>query len=103
MYWKHFGGLTFFAIALAGTTAAQPAPLSCLLNAGVPPIVRAEGTAEMTGDFVLNCTGGTPTVPPAEIPRVDIQVLLNTTITSRIVSGDSWSEALLMKIGRAHV
>src|SRR5271170_5150685 len=34
----------------------------------VPNIVRAEGIAELMGDVILNCTGGTPTVAGLPIP-----------------------------------
>lgn len=96
MNWNHLGGLIFFAIALAGTTAAQPAPVRSILNGLVPPIVSAEGTAELVGDVLLACTGGTPTELGAEVPRTNVQVLLNTSITSRIVGSAVWSEVLLM-------
>jgi hypothetical protein len=76
-------------------------------NAGVPPIVRAEGLAELVGDVVLNCTGGYPAmfvdplVPgtvlgPASIPQVNVQIFLNTNITSRLSGDGVSSEALLM-------
>ncbi len=45
---------------LAGFTvpvSAQNAPFQCIANAGVPPIVRAEGYTELTGDLTLNCNG----------------------------------------------
>jgi hypothetical protein len=38
---------------------AQTAAFQCVANAGVPPLMRAEGITELTGDIVLNCTGGT--------------------------------------------
>lgn len=78
----------------AATANAQPA-FSCNTNAGVPPIVRAEGLTELVGDLILNCTGGTPTALGARVPQVNFQIFLNTNVTSRLLSG-SWSEALLM-------
>jgi hypothetical protein len=78
------------------TASAQTAPaFVCTANAGVPPTLRAEGLAELVGDLVLNCTGGTPTAAGTQVPRVNIQVFLNTNITSRIVGTDA-SEALLL-------
>lgn len=74
MNWNRPGALAFFAIALAGTTVAQPAPMSCNLGFSVPSIARAEGTAELAGDFILNCSGGTPTAAGVEVPRTNVQV-----------------------------
>lgn len=78
----------------AASANAQPA-FSCNSNAGVPPIVRAEGLTELVGDLILNCTGGTPTALGATVPQVNFQIFLNTNVTSRLLS-DPWSEALLM-------
>ena len=77
--------------AQVGTTP----PLTCTANAGVPPIVRAEGLAELVGDVVLQCTGGIPTLLDQPVPRVNFRIFLNTTVTSKLLSG-AWNEALLM-------
>ena len=68
----------------------------CNANAGVPPIVRAEGITELVGDLILNCTGGNPTRAGAPVPLSNVQIFLNTNITSRIVGTNSLSEATLM-------
>jgi len=46
----------------------------------------------------LNCTGGKPTADGQPIPQANVQIFLNTNITSRILgsSSDPWSEALLL-------
>jgi hypothetical protein len=92
--------LAIFGLLLgtAVTANAQAGPaFSCFANAGVPPLVRAEGITELVGDILLNCTGGTPTPPGQEIPRVNIQIFLNTPITSKLVvsSTSNLTEALL--------
>lgn len=92
--------LAFAAAALyvgtAGTASAQTnLPFSCTANAGVPPLVRVEGITELVGDVLIQCTGGTPTAVGAAVPAVNIQIFLNTNITSRILS-DPWTEALLL-------
>jgi hypothetical protein len=51
--------------------------------------------AELVGDVILNCSGGVPTPAGLTVPQVNIQVFLNTNITSRLVSGDL-SEALIL-------
>jgi hypothetical protein len=89
--------LAVFALMLmsAVTASAQGPAFSCFANAGVPPIVRAEGITELVGDLILNCTGGTPTPAGQPIPAVNIQIFLNTPVTSKLVSGSTLTEALL--------
>ncbi len=98
--------LVILTAALASAQTTSPA-FSCVANAGVPPIVRAEGIAELVGDVVLNCTGGYPALfanagsstilGPGAIPQINVQIFLNTNITSKLF-GTSYndSEALLM-------
>jgi len=92
--------LAFAAIAVllaVGTPVYAQQSVLCVANAGVPPIVRAEGITELVGDVLLNCTGGTPTPVGSNIPLSNITVFLNTNITSRIVGpASNASEALLL-------
>jgi hypothetical protein len=72
--------------------------MQCVINTGVPPLVRGEGLAELVGQATLNCSGGTPTAAGVAVPTATIRIFLNTNITSRIVSSSgstNWSEALL--------
>jgi len=90
----------FLALSVAaffvGTASAQPA-FTCTSNAGVPPLVRSQGLTESVGDVVLNCTGGVPTLVGAVVPQNNVQIFLNTNVTSRLLAGSSTlSEALLM-------
>jgi len=103
--------IVFAALALlagmATTASAQQsnnAAFQCTVNASVPTPLRAEGITEKTGDLVLNCTGGTP-VNPGSLgspsfnlaQKVNIQIFLNTSVTSRILStSNNASEALLL-------
>jgi len=81
-------------------TSASAQTFSCNGNAGVPPIVRAEGLTELVGDLVLNCTGGISTAAGLPVPQVNVQIFLNTNVTSRLTdtsaTGGSYNEALLM-------
>jgi len=93
----------FYALALvallAGLTvpaSAQAAPFQCIANAGVPPLIRAEGWTELVGDLTLNCTGGTPTPAGQIVQPVNISISISTNLTSRLLSGGLWSEALLI-------
>ena len=92
-----------FALAvvalLAGFTvpaSAQAPPFQCIANAGVPPIVRGEGLTELVGDLTLNCNGGVPTPAGQIVPPVNFTILLNTNITSRLLSSGIYNEALLI-------
>jgi len=82
-----------FLLGTATTASAQATgqPLVCNTNAGVPPLVRAEGYTELVGDIVLVCSGGNP----GQGILANFQLFLNTNITSRLV-GSSFSEALLL-------
>jgi hypothetical protein len=84
-------GLQVPANAQFGNTPA----FTCTANAGVPPIVRSEGVTELVGDLLLNCTGGTPTAAGAAIPLSNIQIFLNTNVTSRLMNSANLSEAIL--------
>ena len=79
--------------ASGGATASSP--MVCNGNAGVPPLARAEGATELMGDLVLYCTGGTPTASGAPVPLTNIQLSLNTEISSRLLNSNL-SEALLL-------
>lgn len=86
-------------VVVTGIASAQIFnPLSCTANAGVPPIARAEGVAEEVGQVVIVCTGGNPTPQGAPIPTVNVQIFLNTNVTSRLLTGSpaNYSEALLL-------
>jgi hypothetical protein len=68
----------------------QSGPLNCTANTGVPPLLRAEGFTELTGDLLIVCTGGVA----GETSAINLQLFLNTPITSRVFGGQS--EALLI-------
>ncbi|MBI4877690.1 MAG: hypothetical protein HY822_23915 [Acidobacteria bacterium] len=91
--------LVTLTVAVASAQVNVPA-FQCVANAGVPPIVRAEGLAELVGDLVLNCTGGYPAGSaggPASVPQVNVQIFLNTNVTSKLLDGSSSNnESLLM-------
>lgn len=86
--------IAMIATAASAQVGVTPA-FQCVANAGVPPIVRAEGLAELVGDVILNCTGGTPTAGGSFVPKVNFRVFLNTNVTSRLLD-NPWNEALLM-------
>jgi uncharacterized protein (TIGR03437 family) len=80
-------------LSIPVVASAQPA-MTCNASAGSPPTVRAESTADLISDIVLNCAGGTPTPAGAALPTANVTVFLNVNLTSRLVA-DSTTEALL--------
>lgn len=93
-----------FAIAAltvgAGVANAQTpgvTPFTCTATTGSPNTVRAEGLTELLGDLLLNCTGGIPTALNQTVPQYNIDIRLNTNITSKILNTTTnSSEALLL-------
>jgi hypothetical protein len=82
---------------LGSSANAQSTAFICNATAGNPHIVRSEGVAELVGDLVLNCTGGSVTPAGQNIPLTNVQISLNTNVTSRLTggSGSLDSEAIL--------
>ena len=103
---KCFLALAVVMLTVAVASAAEQVPaFQCVANAGVPPIIRAEGIAELVGDIVLNCNGGFPAaykdkdgnvLGPASIPLINVQIFLDTNVTSKLLDSNNASEALLM-------
>jgi len=88
-----------FLLGSAVTASAQVPALSCTTAGGVNTPMRAEGLTELAGDFIVTCTGGTSTPLGLPVPTVNIQVFLNTSITSRLMTSSgvpTASEALLL-------
>jgi hypothetical protein len=90
---------------LGSSAHAQSTAFICNATAGNPHIVRQEGVAELVGDLILNCTGGSFTPagtligPDSSVNTgTNVQINLNTNVTSRLTSatpGSPNSEAIL--------
>ena len=87
---------------LGSSAYAQSTAFICNATAGNPHIVRQEGVAELVGDLVLNCTGGSFTpagtyIGPNTTGGTNVQINLNTNVTSRLTgaAGSPDSEAVL--------
>jgi len=97
---KWFLALALVILTVAVASAQNVPAFQCVANAGVPPLVRAEGIAELVGDLVLNCTGGIPSGQvngPSAIPLINVQVFLDVNVTSKLLeTSNNSSEALLM-------
>ncbi len=88
-------GMTMALIGFSEAALAQSSPFQCFANGGVSAPARAEGLAELVGDYVVSCVGGTSTPSGSPVPTVDIQVFLNTSLSSRLLA-NPWSEAILL-------
>jgi uncharacterized protein (TIGR03437 family) len=86
--------LLLVAAILGGAHIAQAqtaAPFACAALPPVTPFLRAEGLTELLPDIVLQCSGGAANTAATLVA----QLVSNTNLTSRIVSG-STSEAMLL-------
>lgn len=87
-------GLAALALLLIPALPVEAQPFSCSANSATPPLLRAEGHTELVTDMLLTCSGGTPTPLGQPVPQYNLQIFLNTNVTSRLLTGP-WSEALL--------
>jgi len=78
--------LAFVALLAGLTMPASAQSFQCQNTTSVIPNVRGEGFAELLGDIVLDCTGGTPTPPNATVPQVNIVVQLDTSVSSKVTA-----------------
>ena len=90
--------LAALALLLGTISTVSAAPMTCIASGANPTQLRAEGLTEKTGDVLITCTGGTPTDPyPNVVPTSNIQIFLNTSLTSRLLNASTQaSEALLL-------
>ncbi len=97
----------FYALAMVALVVGLSIPASAQGSAvtcnafTTPTLARAEGYAELVGDYILQCFGGTPTPPGQVVPSVNVTVFLSTNITSKLTGTASntaavFDEALLL-------
>jgi len=77
------------------TVALAQTPLQCSANAERITNIRGNGEAELTGDVIVTCTGGTPTLIGQAVPGANFTISASVPITSRLLAA-GWSEALLL-------
>jgi hypothetical protein len=71
--------------------------MTCTATPPAAATIRQGGVAELTGDIVITCTGGTP-VTAGAFPTVNVSMFFNTAVTSRIVAAATppITEAILL-------
>lgn len=82
------------SVTVRVTGPATPAPLTFATQPTPPLSLRSEGIAELVGDTLINVTGGTPTPAGQPVPQYNIQLTLDTNVTSRLYPS-GLTEALL--------
>jgi len=85
---------SMLAVAGAGLRA-QDFGFTCIPNVRGTPTVRVEDITALVGELNLNCRGGTPTPVGQTVPLVNVQIFLNTNVTSQLLMGNN-SEAFLI-------
>ncbi|MCC6536933.1 MAG: hypothetical protein IT162_05250 [Bryobacterales bacterium] len=81
--------LTLAVFAFGGATAAfGQVPLNCTAQAAGTPNIRSEGVAELVGDVLIQCNGGTPAGANENLRQVNFQVFTQPSIniTSRLLN-----------------
>ncbi|MBM3796237.1 MAG: hypothetical protein FJW31_19745 [Acidobacteria bacterium] len=93
--------LTLAVFAFGATTAFGQVPLNCTAQAAGTPNIRSEGVAELVGDVLIQCNGGTPAGAAENLRQVNFQVFTQPSIniTSRLLNTSagtgSFTEAVL--------
>jgi hypothetical protein len=83
-------------VGLSIPASAQGGAVTCNAQT-TPTLARAEGYAELVGDYVLQCFGGTPTTPGQPVPQLNVTVFLSTNITSKLTTSNGvFDESLLI-------
>lgn len=88
-----FTGLASAQVISPGGSSSGGALTCSVLNTGNPTQVRAEGYAELLGDIVIQCVGGSQA---SGVQLANITVALNNTIVTSRLLGGGLSEALLL-------
>ena len=78
--------LALVALFAGFTASASAQQFQCSNTTSNPPLVRAEGYAELLGNITLDCTGGIPTPAGQPVPTVTIQVNLDVNVTSQVTA-----------------
>ena len=97
---KSFLTIATLAIGAGSAFGQVGQPLTCTAQAAGTPSIRAEGVAELVGDVLIQCNGGTPTAANDNLRQVNFQIFTQPSIniTSRLLAGagtGNFSEALL--------
>ena len=71
-----------FALWILATLipAANSAIINCIGGAASVPIFNPSSVSGAVGDYTLDCTGGTPVLPPNPVPQINVDAFLNVSV-----------------------
>ncbi len=97
---KSFLTLATLALGASSAFGQLQTSLTCVAQAAGTPSIRAEGVAELVGDVLILCQGGTPAGATENLRQVNFQIFTQPSIniTSRLLGTagtGNFSEALL--------
>ena len=78
-----------------GSGGSTSGTMTCSL-AAAPNFVRSEGATELVGDIVISCSGGVLPANGTVIAPATVTVNLSAPVTSRLLSSNGSSEAVLL-------
>ncbi len=64
----------------------------------MPQVIRPNGEAELVGNVMLWCTGGVPTAAGAPVPTINVTMILDNPVRSRILNSAAGITESLMLI-----
>lgn len=65
---------------LAVIPAARSDVVTCNAGAASVPVFDPSSTSGAVGDYTLDCTGGTPVLPPLPVPQINVDAFMNVPV-----------------------
>lgn len=62
------------------TSITSAAPITCNAGAVSVPVFNPSSVSGAVGDYTLDCTGGTPVLPPNPVPQINITSFMNVSV-----------------------
>jgi hypothetical protein len=62
------------------TPIASSAVINCTGGAASVPVFNPSSVSGAVGDYTLDCTGGTPVVPPMPVPQINVEAFMNVSV-----------------------
>ena len=59
---------------------AGAATITCTAGAVSVPVFNPSSTSGAVGDYTLDCTGGTPVLPPNPVPQINVTSFMNVSV-----------------------
>jgi len=59
---------------------ASAAVINCSAGAASVPVFDPSSVSGAVGDYTLDCTGGTPVLPPLPVPQIDVDAFMNVSV-----------------------